>query len=126
VAAVGAIHVEGVAELKRAFNRVDRQLAVDLEGVMLDAIEPIRSSAEQLADERISHIGNTWRRMRIGIARGGAVTYVAPKTHRGGGSPRSNLAPLLMNQAMLPALEAHREEVVLKLEVMLDRVIRRF
>jgi hypothetical protein len=58
--------------------------------------------------------------MRIGVTSKGA--YVAPKTRRRGGSPRPNLATNLMNQAMLPALDDSADEVVARLERMLDRL----
>jgi hypothetical protein len=125
--AVGAIRVEGLRELKWAFNRIDRQLADDLEGVMKDAAEPVRSTAEQLAIAKIRNIGVRWSGMRTGIAGGGSVLYVAPKARRSqGGDPRPKLAPLLLEKAMIPALDQNREEVVRRVERMLDRVILGF
>lgn len=122
----GAVRVEGLRELKRALARIDAQLHDDLEHVMRDAGEPVRASAERLASANIPNIGDRWGGMRLGIARGGAMIYIAPKARRRSGSPRTNLAPLLLNRAMLPALDDNRDEVILRLERMLDRVILGF
>lgn len=63
-----------------------------------------------------------WSAMRVGIAP--TLVYVAPRARRSGGSPRPNLAPLLMERAMRPAVDEHSDEVVEKLEVALDGAIR--
>ena len=56
--------------------------------------------------------------MRVGITR--TLVYVAPRQRgagRGrGGSHRPNLAPLLMDKAMQPALDQHASEIETRFE----------
>jgi hypothetical protein len=112
--------VRGLRELQRDLGRYAVDVKKDLRRELQTVAEPIRTKAQGLAVSNIRNIGPTWERMRIGvIARG---VYLAPKSRRRGGSPRPNLAPLLLDKAMQPAVDGSEAMVVAALEVMLDRV----
>jgi hypothetical protein len=112
--------VRGLRELNRAFKQVDKDLRKELRDELKDVAEPVRSTAEMLAGQSIRNIGPVWERMRTGLTT--KVVYVAPKAKRHGGSPRPNLAGLLMDRAMQPALDQHEHDIVNRFERMLDRV----
>lgn len=105
-----AVRVEGLRALSRAFAVADKTLSRELRKGLRDAAEPVRADAEALASSRISNIGVSWSRMRVGVTR--SSVYVAPR-ERGtrGRSRRSNLAGLLLERAMQPALEANIGDV---------------
>ncbi len=126
-----AIRVEGLNGLVDAFAAADRHVRDDLRDALQEAAAPVRSAAQQLAGARISHMGGShrpWERMRIGIA-GRSVVYVAPvergaksrgaKTVKG----RPNLARLLLDRAMEPALEENTRKVENRLDLLLDEVV---
>jgi len=112
--------VRGLLELQRAFQLVSAETGRDLAGELRKAGEPVRLKAEDLAVGNIRNIGNRWSRMRIGGT--SRTVYVAPASRRAGGSPRPNLAPLLMTRSMEPALAAEGPQVEARLEAMLDRI----
>jgi len=116
----GEIRVQGLRELSTAFGRLSAELKAELKAELAAAAEPVRARAEALATSEIRNIGPTWSRMRVGVTPG--VVYVAPKSRRRRGSPRKNLAPLLMDRAMQPALEQEEPEVVGLLDAMLGRL----
>lgn len=126
-----AIRVEGLNGLVDAFAAADRHVRDDLRDALQEAAAPVRSEAQMLAGTRIPHMGGThrpWARMRIGIA-GRSVVYVAPvergtksrgaKTVRG----RPNLARLLLDRAMEPALADNTAKVEHRLDLLLDEVV---
>jgi len=109
------IRLEGMAELQAAFRLADKGLSKDLRAAFQSAAEPVRQGAEALAVSRIRRIGVTWSRMRVGITR--TSVYVAPRQRGvtskvGARARRPNLAPLLLDRAMEPALDANREKVM--------------
>lgn len=125
MATSGAIRVRGLRELNRAFARADRTLRKEKNDALKRAAEPVRADAQALAAANISRLGLEWSRMRVGVTT--RVVYVAPAKRavsRGGPSARPNLAPLLMDEAMLPGLERNRETVVRELDHMLASVGR--
>ncbi len=115
-----SIQVEGLREVNRAFAKVSREVKTEMRGELATVAEPVRSAAEQNAEANIRNIGGAWSRMRIGITTG--YVYVAPKARRHGGSPRPNLAGLLLKRAMLPAAAEKQEMVRVGLEAWLDKV----
>lgn len=121
------IKVEGLRELNRAFARADKKLKKELTGALRDAAQPVRLAAERLAVTEIRNVneGDPWATMRVGVTP--QVVYVAPK-HKGargrGGKRRPNLAGLLMERAMAPALAQNREEVVHRVDGLLGSVGR--
>jgi hypothetical protein len=118
--ATTGVKVRGLRELNRAIKQVEKDLRKELRDGLKDVAEPVRSTDEALASEKIRNIGPTWERMRVGVTT--KMVYVAPKARRHGGSPRPNLAGLLMDKAMQPALDQHEGDVVNRIERMLDRV----
>lgn len=115
--AVGEVRIHGVPELERALMEVRREVTKELRPALLAAAEPVRAEAQTLSVAHIHNIGPQWSRMRIGVTP--KAIYVAPRSHRRGGSPRKNLAPLLAVQ-MQDALEDKREEVVAAVTVVVD------
>ena len=117
--AFGTVHVEGLAQLDRAFKQADAKLHRELRGSLERAAEPVRADAERLAAAGIRRIGLPWSQMRIGVT--ARSVYVAPK-HRGARGrtrKRPNLAVLLLGRAMLPALERNQAEVVARADAAL-------
>lgn len=121
----GTVRVKGLAELNRSFKRVSKDLNRDMRGWLRDAAEPVRARAEELAQQRITNIGDRWSQMRVGVTT--RAVYVAPKRRGGRQGPqrRPNLGPLLMNEAMTPALEEKHAEVVAGVEHALDLLTAR-
>lgn len=121
-----AIVVDGVGELRRAFNRADRKLGRDLARTLKDVGEPVREDAEQKVLAGIPRIGFAWSRMRTGISR--SVVYVVPK-ERGRQSRqnpklrRPNLADL-MGPEMDQALTDNAHEVEQRFNRLLVDVAR--
>lgn len=111
--AVGeTVRVEGLAELNRAFALADRKLRTEKNQQLRELAEPVRSDAERLAAASIARIGIPWSRMRVGVTR--TSVYVAPR-QRGSRlreRKRRNLAGLLLDRAMLPALQVNQPQIV--------------
>jgi len=116
----GEIRIQGLKELTRSFNRLGADFKVALRVELADLAEPTRADAEERAAREIRNIGDRWEQMRIGIT--GQVVYVAPKAHRRKGSPRPNLAPLLMDRAMQPALDSHADQIEAGVGRLFDRL----
>lgn len=123
-AAGETLRVEGLAELQRAFKAADRSLSRELRGALRDVAEPVRADAEGLAVSGIPTVGLPWSRMRVGVTR--HSVYVAPR-QRGSRDPRRRrprFAGLLLNRAMLPALQRNERRVEAAVEQMLGEVGR--
>lgn len=112
----GEIRVEGLTELQRAFKRADAKLHKELRGRLKDAADPVAVEAARLSHREIRNVveGDPWSRMRVGVTQ--TTVYVAPKQRgvkgRGlGHRRRPNLAPLLMDRAMQPALDNNIADV---------------
>lgn len=123
--AVGeTLRVEGLADLNRAFALADAKLRREFRDELRDVAEPVRADAELLATATITRIGVPWSRMRVGITR--HTVYVAPRQRgsRQFGRKRRNLAPLLMDKAMLPALQRNEERILERTRQFLDSVGR--
>ena len=114
------VRVQGLKELQRDLKKMRSDLGKELKAELRSVAEPVRQTAEQLAVANLPNIGPAWSRMRIGITT--SVVYVAPRTRRKLGSPRPNLAQLLMDRSMQPALDQHEQGIESALEVMLDRL----
>jgi hypothetical protein len=124
-----AVEVRGLRELQAAFAKADRETRLGLRGALREIAEPVRRDAETLATSSIPRIGPKWSKMRTGVTR--KLVYVAPR-QRGvktrGADPRRrpNLATLLMDRAMEPALESHEPALELAVDHMLDEVANDF
>jgi len=123
--AEAAVVVQGLGGLQRAFEAAGKEFSKEIRQDLIDVAEPVRVEAERLAVAGISHIGVPWSRMRA-VARRNLV-YVAP-VERGRASRRNlrirrpNLADLLMDRAMQPALEAKTGEVVERFDLFLEHL----
>lgn len=118
-----AVQVRGLRELNAALGKVSIDTRKELSEELRVVSEPVRSRAEQLASAGIRNIGPRWRQMRVGVTT--KVAYVAPRAHRRGGSARPNLAQLLMDRAMQPALDENEGKIVARIGVMFDLIARR-
>jgi len=121
--------VKGFRETAAAFGRVNKQFPKDLRKQLLASAVPVRDTATSLAGQTIRNLGagDPWAQFRIG---GGLkIVYIAPK-QRGRRSKfdarrrRPNLAPRLMDEAMIPALERNREKVAALADEALHRMER--
>lgn len=98
-----------------------------MRATLANVAEPIRADAEDLAGRSIRnlHEGDPWTRMRA-VARRNLV-YVAPvergtRTRRTPQRARPNLAGLLMDRAMQPALDQNIGMVAERVDRMLAAV----
>lgn len=119
-----AVSVRGLRELNQAFARADKDTRKFVREAEKEVAEPIRVTAEHMAATNIRKIGQRWPQMRIGVTT--KVVYVAPKSKGRKGSKRKNLAGLLMDKAMQPALDRHRGRVEHDLEKALDKMADHF
>lgn len=124
MARTGTVHVHGLRELNKAFGLMGKELKKELRDEIKNVGEPVRQAAEMKAVTGITNIGDRWSQMRLGVT--SSVGYVAPKARRRGGSPRPKFAALLMNRAMIPALEQNEPQTIRRFEEMLDRLADRF
>ena len=126
-AATSTVHVRGYKELSRAFLKADKAIKAEMKDAFEDVAEPIRRDAEGLAVTQIRNVGPRWGLMRTRIIRAGI--YVAPR-ERGRASKlnvglrRPNLAGLLMDRAMQPALDRNEREVAERFDDALGRIER--
>jgi hypothetical protein len=123
--ATGAIHVQGLAELQRDFRRMSKELVGDLRRELKDAAEPVKKLGESLALGEIRNMPSSprWAGMRIGVS-GQAIVYMVPsaRSRRRRGGARPNLAPLLLDRAMEPALERNSGQILARVDRMLGRL----
>lgn len=118
--AAGGVQVRGLRELQRDLKLMAGEVGKELRDELQRVAVPVRVLAENKAGAAIENIGPRWGRMRIGVNPG--LVYVAPASHRQGGSPRPNLGFLLMDKAMQPALDESEEGIVLRVDQMLDNL----
>jgi hypothetical protein len=118
----GAIHVQGLLELSRAFRRADATLSKELRKDLRDAAEPIRLRAQALAVEEIPRIGIPWSRMRVGVTQ--KLVYVVPQQHgtKRQQNKRPNLVDLLLDRAMNPAFVENIDRVIQAIDEVLATV----
>lgn len=128
------IEIENFPALARAFASVSKETGRTLRRELRDLAEPIAASATQFASADISGIARQktehWEEMRVGVARGFSLVYVAPR-HRGikgrGDDPRRRpkFADTLRDKAMTPAVEANEAGLVAGAESVVDEVTGR-
>lgn len=123
--ATDAVRVKGLKELTRAFNGMSKDIAQDLVWELEEAADPVRKTAEPLALTTIRNMPRSprWATMKISVSKAkGAVAMFPASRRQRGSSGRPNLADLLMDRAMDPALEANETEVVKKVDDLLERL----
>lgn len=119
--------VRGLRDLSSAYAKLGRATSREFRASERAIAEPVRRDAEVLAKSEIRNIGTAWPRMRTGVSR--SVVYVAPKqkgTRGRGPRRRPNLADLLMDRAMEPALDRNEARVEREIEAAVDRALARF
>ena len=123
--AASGIEVKGFREMRRNLRSADKDLDKGLRKSLRAAAEPVRRDAESLAESRITNIGPVWGRMRTGVTQ--SMVYVAPRQRgRRGRLKRPNLAGLLEDRAMQPALDANEDDIEREIGDMLDGLVRRW
>lgn len=120
----GAVRIHGLRELNLAFARMGPAVKYELRAALSAVADPVARDAAQLALSDIRNMDQHWARMKVGTRPD--LVYVAPYSRRHGGSPRPNLAELLMGRAMQPALDSHQGEIVAMAEAAIDRVTSTF
>ena len=131
-----AVVVKGWREVNAAFAHTDRDIRLGWRAEQRQVAEPVRRTAETLALSSIRQMPASpkWSRMRTGVTRN--MVYVAPR-QRGvrwnKKNPgyrfemrRPNLADLLMERAMQPALEQHEHDIEARFEQLLDHAADNF
>lgn len=121
------VTVHGLRELVRANAQAEPGLKREFRRNYRAVAEPVRATAEANA----LTIGNvpaspSWGAMRTGTTT--KTLYVAPRQRgsREGSRKRPNLADLLMERAMAPALAAHEGRIAREFERFLDTMGRRW
>lgn len=122
----GTVTVRGYRELYRAFSLADAQLKRELRKTLRDAAEPVRADAETFAYRRIRNIreGDFWSEMRTGVTQRSVYVVPQPRGTRKRSRKRPNLADLLMDRAMQPALDRNEKKVVEKIDDLLADIER--
>lgn len=144
--ATAEIKVVGMDGLVKSLRHADKDIQKSFRAALKESAKPITTLASALSTSDISHNrpGGPWSKFRIGMLAGGRVVYMAPKPHgissrqsraqrRGrysrmsgrqlAGAARPRFAPILLERAMEPALEASQEEVKKAVQVAVDMVI---
>lgn len=119
--------LRGMKELSQAFRLAEKGLSADLKMGLRSVAEPVRFDAERLASAEITHIGIPWSKMRTGVTQ--TMVYVAPnergvKTRGRNSRKRPNLATLLRDRALQPALAANRHKIEEEVEHVLNDLAR--
>lgn len=115
---VGTVRIKGLKELNRALNSYNKELKKELRKELKVVAEPVKELATQLALGEITNMTAHWARMRLGVA--ARSVYMVPASRRAGGSPRPNLTDLMLGEAMEPALEQRKDDVLAGVEHLLD------
>lgn len=117
------VELTGLRDLSRSFSKLGKDADGVLKSELVQVGVPVQRAAETLAVQRIHHIGPRWSLMRVGVTR--SSVYVAPKqrrSRRNSRRARPNLANLLMDKAMAPALDQQSPNVERALNRALDRL----
>jgi hypothetical protein len=124
--ATGAIRVRGLRELQRDFKKISKQLSQEVKDSLVEAADPVKQSAQELALGEIRNMPESprWAEMRIGVT--ARSVYMVPQARRRGGhGGRPNLANLLLERAMDPALERRADDVVRGVDAALGHLFDR-
>lgn len=112
--------IKGFTQLQRAFALADPALKRRFRSTLRDVAEPVKSTSESLASERIRNMTEQWSRMRVGVTT--TVVYVAPASRRRGSGKRRrrNLYDLMLGRSLEPALDQNSPRTIAEVERMLD------
>lgn len=122
-----SIKLEGLAGLNRAFKLVEASAQTELHLSLIAAATPVRTTATALAISEIPRLplaerSLTWSQMRIGQTL--REVYVAP-VNRGTrilSRKRPKFASLMLERAMVPALDQNRAQIIAHIELMLQHL----
>lgn len=120
----GAIKVRGLKELTKSFRGISKDLTKELSGELKAAAEPVRSRAEGLALTEIRNMPASprWAGMRIGVSTARGAVFMVPAARSRRRTKRPNLARLLMERAMDPALAQNTDKVVANIDDLLGNL----
>ena len=121
--------VRGMRELTRTFNQAPKDVKKAYRAELRTIAEPIRTRSQRLALSTIRkmRLSPQWAQMRTGVT--ARLVYVAPRqkgTHGRGRRRRPNLADLLLDRAMDPALAQNKTRVETDFGHMLDRLVTKW
>lgn len=124
---LGAVRVRNLATVQRALARTEAGMRRELRGELKSIGEPIRSDAQSLALATIRNVGIPWARMRVGLSVDTVFVVPVSKSRGAGkGAKRPNLANLLMDKALEPALARNHDRIADDVDAALGRVVARF
>ncbi len=121
--------VENYTNVTRTFAKADRDIRLGWRNELRAVAEPVRTTAQTLAVAEIRNMPRSpqWAAMRTGVTQ--KMVYVVPRQRgvRGlGPKRRPNLATLMMDRAMTPALAANRGQIIRRFEQALDNMCANF
>lgn len=125
----GAVKLEGLKELVRAFNKYDRDLVDDLGNELAEAAGPVRSTTESYitaggggfsAMRGVVGRGAYVADMRVGFSKGRATAYVAPLWRSNKGTPQGRVLSAAIRRRMEQAVEDHGSDVEARVGHFLD------
>jgi hypothetical protein len=125
----GAVRIEGLRELERAFKLYGRGMEKGIREALEVGAEPVRRDAQSAALPVVglSKLVPPWSQMRVGVTR--RTAYVAP-ARRGTGKARFKQARAfkarLLDRAMEPALGQNISNVEREVAEALNDLARRW
>jgi ATPase subunit of ABC transporter with duplicated ATPase domains len=126
----GAIQVEGLNSLVRAFRVANKEVAKDVRTAIEQAGEPIRQDAQNRVRAEISGMSRSrvpWWEIRSGVERS-TIGYIVPRQRGvrtlGGGRRRRPRLAALIAQREQSALDAHAGRVETEFREALNEVAR--
>lgn len=125
----GGIAVDGLQELTRTFAHAPKDVRLAYRKELRTVGEPVRSTAERLATQRIRKVGLKWSKFRTGVTQ--RLVYVAPrqrgvKGRAGQSRRRPKFGTLLAERASQPALKANEGRINKDFDDMLDRLTNKW
>jgi hypothetical protein len=101
----GAVRVEGLRELQRSFNKIDRALVKELGTELKKVAEPVASTARQRVTRFTGASVSTIRTTRSGL-----TVYVTQGARKVTGR-RGDFGSLQYREVLTPALLEHQDEI---------------
>lgn len=126
---MGGIEVEGLAQLTKTFQHAPKDVRLAYRKELRTVAEPVRSTAERLATQRIRKNTVKWSKFRTGVSQ--KLVYVAPR-QRGVKSKardsfrRPKFGILLAHRASQPALRQNEWRINQDFDHMLDRLVHKW
>ena len=122
-----AVRVHGLKELTRDFKRISKDLDKRLTGELLEAAEPVKDLAQSKALTQIGNMSGSpnWATMKTGVSRAKGTVFMVPAS-RGRKYSRRNLADLLLQRAMDPAVTEKQDHVVNALDNLIGDLANRY